>query len=82
MALTQADKDWIRQQLQEGRSATYGGATPRQVRRIVREEIEPLKRDIGGLKRAVLVLARNAPGSVPGVESHVEREVREALGAP
>lgn len=38
-----------------------------------------VERMVEGLKGAVLVLARNMPGPVPGVESHVEREVREAL---
>ncbi|MDE2763679.1 MAG: hypothetical protein OXQ94_04390 [Gemmatimonadota bacterium] len=58
----------------------------RRIRKIMQEELRLVMTRIGGLEsrmdgleRAILVLAENQPGSVPGRESHVTRKVREAL---
>lgn len=54
--------------------------TPDQYREILREELQPLERRVGGLEDAVLVLADHMPGNYPGQPAHVRTRVEVALG--
>ena len=57
--------------------------TPDPFRRIIREELQLVERRIGLLENrltsAILILADNLPGSMPGGMSHVRTQIEGAL---
>ena len=63
MHLTQKDRDWIAKAIREG----------------VREGLKPVEKRLDGIGDAVLIVAENLSGTVPGQDSHVVRKVRRAL---
>ena len=60
--------------------------TPDQFRQIIREELHPIavrlhgvEDRLGGVEAAILILADNLPGTMPGEKSHVRTQIEEAF---
>lgn len=53
--------------------------TPDQFRLIIREELEPVKLDLGKIKQALFILADALPGTMPGHKSHTRLKLEEVL---
>lgn len=83
MSLIEETLDQLREVIRE---ELAGEPFQEAVRSVVREELEPLKKDVGGLKKdvgsikkALVFMADRLPGSAPGRKSYVAREVEKIL---